>query len=81
MRRARAKEDILRWLLRAVHNRRHVAQIDGLFAAHTDDDVARVLCAGKETAGLQEYLAVVIGEGAGDKLTVGPGGVGPPPPR
>ena len=69
--RARAKEHILAWLLRPVHNRRHVAQVNGLSAMHADDDVAGVLRAGEEAAGLQQDLAVVIGERAGDELAVG----------
>ena len=37
---------------------------------HTNDDVTGVLGAGEEAAGLEQHLAVVIGERASDKLAV-----------
>ena len=63
-------EDILRRFFRAIDDLGDVAQVNGFAAEDADHDVADVLHAGQERAGLDGDVLVVAGETAGSGLTV-----------
>ena len=65
-----AKEHVLRWLLRAVLDFRHLAQVNRLAAEDTHHHIAGVLGVGQETTGFDDSFAVVAGQPTGDDLPV-----------